>query len=134
MRNVFEAAGISQSLTLIFDINGTAAIRLATHLAHARFPSSVASTCTEAVNSIKDQYYASIVIVAELGDAKCVECLHLIRRRAIRSWLVIVSESDDQSAIRVFHQCGGDALVKSPFTVEVLVNRLAALSRIKRPV
>jgi DNA-binding response OmpR family regulator len=134
VRKGYEAAGVSQSLTLVVDTNATAALRLAMQLEHAGFPSSVASTCTEAINAITDQYYGSIVVVAELGEAKCVECLNLIRSRAIRSWLVVITPSDDPSTVRVFHRCGGDALVKCPFSVEELVNRLAALSRIQRPV
>jgi DNA-binding response OmpR family regulator len=133
MVNGFNAKGITQPLTLVVNTDAAAAVQLAEQLARAGFPSSVASTCPSAIDAIRAQYFGAIVVVAVLDDAECRDCLHTIRRRAPRSWLVIINSTDDSSAKQLFRQCGGDALVRAPFTFEDLATRLVNLSRRERP-
>lgn len=124
----------SQPLTLLVDNNTEAAVLLAAQLAHAGFPTRIAATCSTALDLVTTEQFWFIIVVSTLEDAVCLDGLRKLSRRAPRAWLIVISASDNPSAIHLVHKCGGDALITAPFAVAELAGRLAALSVRRRPV
>jgi DNA-binding response OmpR family regulator len=87
-----------------------------------------------AAEAIETHYFRSIVAVAVLEDPEYLARLRSLSRLAPRSWLVVIGSREDVEAMNLVHQCGGDALIATPFSVRDLASRLTALSARERPV
>jgi DNA-binding response OmpR family regulator len=81
----------------------------------------------------RGQQFASIVVVADLADAKMRMCLHELRDAAPDAWLLIISDLPIDRARAAVHDLGGNAWIDMPFTVSDLAQRPSALSNDVRP-
>jgi DNA-binding response OmpR family regulator len=136
-----EGAAVSYSSTpggnfgpaLVIDIHGAGGRRLAQRLTHRGFGADSADTCPEALAAVGIQHYWSMIFLGDLNDSKDVQCIAELRRRARRTWILMISSTElpDRRALYLRH--GVDAQIVSPFSIEDLVSRLMAFSLHSRP-
>jgi len=86
-------------------------------LRHAGSPITAASGTADALKQLKD-VFASIVLLVDLNDSACHECLVAVRRSAPHSWLIVFTGHAMSDNLTVARQLGADALLAAPCGVQ----------------
>jgi DNA-binding response OmpR family regulator len=125
--------GVNFPPTLVIDIHGASAQQLAEQLTHGGFTADSADTCPEALAAVAAQHYWSIILLGDLSDPDDVQCIAELRRRAPRTWILMISSTELRDRRTLYLGHGVDAQIVTPFSMEDLVSRLMAFSRHSRP-
>lgn len=128
-----EARSVNFLPTLIIDAHGAAAKQLAQQLTHSGFTADSVVTCTDALAAVLAHHYRSMIFLGDLRDPEDAQCVVMLRKRAPRTWIIMISSSELHDARELHLRYGVDAQVVTPFSVEDLVSRLMAFSRHSRP-
>jgi DNA-binding response OmpR family regulator len=97
------------------------------------FPIRIEGSGVGALAAIKDTYFATLIVLADLEDKACLDWLDDLRRAAARSWMIVVRPRCDVKACKVIYRHGGDACVRAPATIDELAGRLTAFQSRARP-
>ncbi len=87
---------------------------LAAYLEANGFPTRIERTGAGAQSAIKEAYFATLIVIADLDDQACLDCLEDLRRIASRSWMIVVSPRCDTKTCNLIYRHGGDACVTAP--------------------
>lgn len=68
---------------------------LAAQLALIGFPTRSECTGAGALAAIKDGYFATLIVIADLDDKDCLDWLNDLRRAATRVWMIVISPRYD---------------------------------------
>lgn len=112
---------------LIFDPDVERAEWLATVLEEQGFAFGVALNAEDALASVREIYFRSVIVAADLCNRDCLAFLDALRRAAPRSWLIAAIPLIDQALEDLAHRHGVDALMQMPLDVDDLSRRLAQL-------
>jgi DNA-binding response OmpR family regulator len=107
--------------------------KLAAQLEQMGFPIRIEGSGVGALAAIKDTYFATMIVIADLEDKACLDWIDDLRRAAARSWMIVVSPRCDVKTRNVIYRHGGDACVRAPATMDQLAGRLTALQLRARP-
>lgn len=124
---------VSHEPILLLDPAMDRAAELATHLESNGFPTRVEHTGAAAQAAMKDAYFATLIVIADLDDEACLDWLDHLRRSAARSWMIVVSPRCDAKTCNLIYRHGGDACVTAPVSVDELTMRLMAFQSRARP-
>src|SRR5260370_6599866 len=80
---------------LLLDADMGRANKLATQLASKDFTTRIENTGASAQSAIKEGYFATLIVIADLEDKACLAWLEDLRRTASRSWMIVVSPRCD---------------------------------------
>ena len=119
--------------TLLVNANSGMAAQLAQQLEHAGFHAETATSCWAAHAAVLARVYASLVCFVDPNSPSDMDCVSTLRRRAPRSWIILISSSAAVDVRSLTAQCGADALVATPLSIDDLTARLAAFARRARP-
>jgi DNA-binding response OmpR family regulator len=108
--------------------------KLAAQLEQMGFPIRIEGSGVGALAAIKDTYFATMIVVADLEDKACLDWLDELRRAAARSWMIVVSPQCDMQTCKLIYRHGGDACVRAPATMDQLAGRLTAFQLRARPI
>ena len=128
-----DASSASFLPTLIIDPHGAAAQQLAEQLTHTGFAAHSADTCVQALAAMRVHPYRSMIFLGDLSDLEDVRCIAELRKRAPRTWIILISSTALHDARELHLRYGVDAQIVTPFSMEDLVSRLMAFSRHSRP-
>ncbi len=128
-----DAASVNFLPTLIIDAHGAAAKQLAQQLRHSGFTADSVVTCTDALAAVPAHRYRSMIFLGNLRDPEDAQCVAALRKRAPRTWIIMISSSELHDARELYLRYGVDAQVVTPFSMRDLVSRLMAFSRHSRP-
>jgi DNA-binding response OmpR family regulator len=103
-------------------------------LAAVGFSVCVANSAVDATAAIRKGYFTAPVVVADLGNAACLDRLDELRREAPRCWMIVVSPQCDARTCNLIYRHGGDVCVAAPVSIVELTKRLGALQWRSRPV
>jgi DNA-binding response OmpR family regulator len=118
---------------LVVDANSLAAGQLAEQLEHCGFAAHTAITCPAALAALRARYYGAIVFVGDPGNPQDLLCIPALRRRAPRTWLIMVTSSTPGDPRELVLRYGVDSLLIAPLSIQDLVSRLSAFSLRSRP-
>jgi DNA-binding response OmpR family regulator len=118
---------------LLLDPEMDRAAELATRLELSGFSTRIERTRAGAKAAIKDAYFATLIVIADLDDKACLNWLDEMRRDAARSWMIVVCPRCDAKTCNLIYRHGGDACVTAPVSVNELTTRLAAFQSRARP-
>ena len=107
--------------------------KLAAQLEQMGFPIRIEGSGGGALAAIKDTYFATMIVIADLEDKACLDWLDELRRAAARSWMIVVSPQCDMQTCKLIYRHGGDACVRAPATMDQLAGRLTAFQLRGRP-
>ncbi len=124
---------VSHEPILLLDPAVDRAAELATHLELNGFPTRIEHTGAGAQAAMKDAFFATLIVVADLDDKACLDWLDHLRRSAARSWIIVVSPRCDAKTCNLIYRHGGDACVTAPVSVDELTMRLTAFQSRARP-
>ncbi len=124
---------VNYPATLIVDADSAAATQLAEQLRHAGFVTDIATSCWAADAAILARFYGSLVCIADPNRPSDLECVCTLRRRSPRTWIVLVTSGARMDTRGVRADCGADAFLTTPFSMQDLLHRLAAFSQRPRP-
>ena len=119
--------------TLVVSSDSDKGTRLAEQLQRSGFPADTATSCWSAHQALLARFYGSLVCFVNPGCAFDLECVSTLRRRSLRSWIILVSSTAPTDTRALTIHCGADAMLATPFSVEDLIARLAAFARRSRP-
>lgn len=119
--------------TLIIDAHGAAAKQLAEQLTHSGFTANSADTCAEALVAMRAQHYRSMIFIGDVSELEDVQCIAELRKRAPRTWIIMISSTELHDARELYLRYGVDAQIVTPFSMGDLLSRLMAFSRHSRP-
>src|SRR5713226_1901834 len=74
---------------LLLDPQTESAAALAAYLEANGFPTRIERTGAGAQSAIKEAYFATLIVIADLDDQACLEWLEALRRIASRSWMIV---------------------------------------------
>jgi len=103
---------------LLIDPDMDRATELATQLALNGFATRIESTGASAQSAIKEGYFATLIVIADLDDKACLAWLDDLRRTASRSWMIVVSPRCDTKTCNLIYRHGGDACVTAPVSID----------------
>jgi len=118
---------------LLLDPEMDRATSLATQLELIGFPTRTESTGAAALAAIKSDYYASLIVTADLDDKKCLDWLDDLRGASGRIWMIVVTPQCDRKTCKLIYRHGGDACTTAPASIDDLTGRLAAFQLRARP-
>lgn len=118
---------------LLVDPQLSSAVELATQLQSTGFPTRIEANAAAAQAAVQEAYFATLIVMADPDDAACLDRLDELRRKAPRSWMIVVSQRCDTNTCALIHRHGGDACMVSPVSIEDLTKRLIAFQRRARP-
>lgn len=118
---------------LLLDPEMDRATSLATQLELIGFPTRTESTGAAALAAIKSDYYATLIVAADLDDKACLDWLDDLRRASARIWMIVVTPRCDTKTCKLIYRHGGDACMTAPTSIDDLTGRLAAFQLRARP-
>jgi DNA-binding response OmpR family regulator len=118
---------------LLLDPEVDRAANLATQLKLIGFPTRTESTGAGALVAIKEAYFATLIVIADLDDKACLSWLADLRHAAARVWMIVVSPRCDTKTCDLIFRHGGDACITAPISVDELTKRLGAFQSCSRP-
>lgn len=130
---LFRHNRVNSASVLVLDPESEGGSTLASGLKAAGFSTCVARSAISATEAIKKGYFTALVVVADLGDAACLDRLDELRRDAPRSWMIVVSPRCDRRTCDLIYRHGGDACVAAPVSIIELTERLTCLQWCSRP-
>ena len=101
--------------TLIIDVNGAVAKQLADHLNHSGIAADTAVSRSAALAALRAKHYGAMVFVGDVGDPEHLQCIAELRKRALRTWLIMISSTEPHYPRDLFLRYGIDALIVIPF-------------------
>jgi DNA-binding response OmpR family regulator len=120
-------------ITLVIDVDGAAAKQLADQLNLSGFAADTAASRSAALAALHAKYYGTMVFVGEVGDPEHLQCIAELRKRASRTWMIMISSTEPHDPRDLFLRYGVDALIVTPFSMTYLLSRLMAFSLRSRP-
>lgn len=105
---------------LLLDPDTGRANQLATQLVSKGFTIRIENTGAGAQSAIKEGYFATLIVMADLDDRASLEWLEDLRRTASRSWMIVVSPLCDTRTRNLIYLHGGDACVTAPISIDDL--------------
>lgn len=118
---------------LLLEPNPQNAAELASLLDSAGFEIVVSNSTESALQALRKVFFFALIVVADLTDQACLMTLAMLRRRAPRSWMIVVAPDCGVQACNLVHRYGGDACVALPISPEDLIDRLDAFQMRARP-
>ena len=118
---------------LLLDPEMDRAAKLAAQLELIGFPTRMESTGAGALTAIKDAYFATLIVIADLDDKDCLEWLDDLRRAATRAWIIVITPQCDTKTCNLIYRHGGDACLTAPASIDDLTTRLTAFQSRARP-
>jgi DNA-binding response OmpR family regulator len=118
---------------LLLDSEMDRAAKLAAQLELIGFPTRTESTVTGALEAIKNAYFATLIVTADLDNKDCLDWLDDLRRAATRVWMIVISPRCDSKTCNLIYRHGGDACLTAPASIDDLARRLTALQSRARP-
>ncbi len=118
---------------LLLDPQMDSAFELAAHLELIGFPTCTESSVAGALAALERTHFATLILVADIGDPERLGWLDALRRRAARSWIIVVSPHCDTKTCNLIYRHGGDACLTAPLSLHELTSRLAAFQLRPRP-
>jgi DNA-binding response OmpR family regulator len=119
---------------LLLDPQTDSAVELAAYLESSGFPTCIESNAAGALAAIGRTHFATLILVADIGDPARLGWLDALRRRAARSWIIVVSPHCDTKTCNLIYRHGGDACLTAPMSLHELTSRLTAFQLRARPV
>jgi DNA-binding response OmpR family regulator len=119
---------------LLLDPQTDSAVELAAHLELSGFPTCIESNSTGALAAMEHTHFATLILVVDIGDPASLGWLDVLRRRAARSWIIVVSPHCDPKTCNLIYRHGGDACIVAPLSFHELIERLTAFQSRARPV
>ena len=119
---------------LLLDPQMDSAVELAAHLELSGFHTCIESNAAGALASMERTHFATLILVADIDDPTRLGWLDALRRRAARSWIIVVSPHCDTKACNLIYRHGGDACLTAPLSLHELTRRLTAFQMHARPV
>lgn len=101
--------------TLIVDAHGAAAQQLAQQLTHSGFTADSVVTCTEALAAVLAHHYRSMIFLGDLRDPQDARCVAELRKRAPRTWIIMISSTELHDAQELYLRYRVDAQLVTPF-------------------
>jgi DNA-binding response OmpR family regulator len=118
---------------LLLEPNVENANQLAPRLEAAGFDVRVETCSLSAFQALRKSFFFALVVIADLADQDCLVTLATLRRKAPRSWMIVVASRCDIRTCDLIHRHGGDACVAVPISVDDLIDRLDAFQLRARP-
>ncbi len=118
---------------LLLDPETDRATKLAAQLELIGFPTRAESTGVGALAAIKDAYFATLIVIADLNDKDCLDWLDDLRRAATRAWMIVIAPHCDTKTCNLIYRHGGDACLTAPASIDDLTTRLTAFQSRARP-
>jgi DNA-binding response OmpR family regulator len=119
---------------LLLDPETDRAAKIAAQLELTGFPTRAECTGAGALEAIKDAYFATLIVNADLDDKECLDWLDELRRAATRVWMIVISPRCDSKTCDLIYRHGGDACLAAPVSIDDLTKRLTAFQLRARPV
>jgi DNA-binding response OmpR family regulator len=126
-------AGRKREPVLLLDPETDRAAKLAAQLELIGFPTRTESTGAGAMEAIRDAYFATLIVIADLDDKGCLDWLDDLRRAATRVWMIVISPRCDTKTCDLIYRHGGDACLTAPASIDDLAKRLTAFQSRARP-
>jgi len=118
---------------LLLDPEIDRAAMLAAQLELTGFPTRMESTGAGALAAIKETYFATLIVIADLDDKDCLLWLDDLRRAATRVWMIVISPRCDTKTCNLIYRHGGDACLTAPASIDDLTDRITAFQSRGRP-
>jgi DNA-binding response OmpR family regulator len=118
---------------LLIDPQTDNAVEVAAHLEMNGFPTCIESNAAGAQAAIKRAHFATLILVADIDNPAHRDWLHALRRRAARSWIIVISPQCDAKTCNLIYRHGGDACMTAPVSIHELTRRLTAFQLRARP-
>jgi DNA-binding response OmpR family regulator len=118
---------------LLLDPEMDRAAKLAAQLELIGFPTRTESTGAGALKAIKNAYFATLIVIADLDDNDCLDWLDDLRHAATRVWMIVISPRCDTKTCSLVYRHGGDACLTAPASIDDLTGRLTAFQSRARP-
>lgn len=96
---------------------------------NGEFATMEADTAAEALNLAKTEHFDAILLEVNLPDMNGCELCRIMRRKGVKSPIIIVTAADSDADIILGLDAGAIDYVTKPFRLEVLLARLRAHSR-----
>jgi DNA-binding response OmpR family regulator len=119
--------------TLVIDVDGAVAKQLADQLNDSGLAADTAVSRSAALGALRAKHYGAMVFVGDVGDPEHLQCIAELRKRALRTWLLMISSTEPHYPRDLFLRYGIDALIVIPFSMKDLLFRLMAFSLRSRP-
>ena len=119
--------------TLVINVDGAVAKQLADQLNHSGLAADTAVSRSAALAALRAKHYGAMVFVGDVGDPDHLQCIAELRKRASRTWLIMISATEAYNSKDLFLRFGVDALIVIPFSMKDLLSRLIAFSLRSRP-
>jgi len=118
---------------LLLDPEIDRATKLAAQLELIGFPTRTENTGACALAAIKNEYFATLIVIADLDEKGCLDWLDDLRRAATRVWMIVISSRCDTKSCNLIYRHGGDACLTAPASIDDLTMRLTAFQLRARP-
>jgi DNA-binding response OmpR family regulator len=118
---------------LLLDPEKDRAAKLAAQLELNGFPTRAECSGAGALEAIKDEYLATLIVIADIDDKDCLAWLDELRRAAGRVWMIVISSRCDTNTCNLIYRHGGDACLAAPVSIDDLTRRLTAFQLRARP-
>lgn len=118
---------------LLLDPQSQSAAEFAAHLETSGFPTWIESDVGGAQAAIARRQFATLILVADIGDPVRLGWLDALRGRAARSWIIVISPQCDSKSCNLIYRHGGDACMTAPVSFHELTKRLMAFQLRGRP-
>ena len=119
---------------LLLDPQIDNAVELAMHLELHGWPTLIAGRTSAAQAVIARGRFTTLIMMADLDVASCLELLDELRRTTARCWMLVVSPRCDTKTCNLIYRHGGDACITAPVSIDDLPRRLTAFQSRARPV
>ena len=118
---------------LVVDASAAEGYLLAAALKQFGFEVNTAVGSMAARAALRESHYGSIVLAADLWHREDRAELLALRRRAPRTWIIVIARQLFPHAGRMAFRWGADSTLEPPWTMEELAERLSAFSHRSRP-
>ena len=118
---------------LLLDPEMDRAAKLAAQLELIGFPIRTENTGAGALAALKDSFFATLLVMADIDDKDCLAWLDDLRRAAGRVWMIVISTRCDTNTCNLIYRHGGDVCLAAPVSIDVLTKRLTAFQSHTRP-
>ena len=118
---------------MLLDPETDRAAKLAVQLGLIGFPTRAECSGAGALEAIKNAYFATLIVMADLDDKDCLDWLDELRRAARRVWMIVISPRCDTNTCNLIYRHGGDACLAAPVSIDDLTKRLTAFQSRARP-
>jgi DNA-binding response OmpR family regulator len=119
---------------LLIDPQTDKAVELAAQLELNGFSTCVETNASDALIAIKRSHFATLILIADIDDPARLGWLDALRRRAARSWIIVVCPHCDTKTCNLIYRHGGDVCMTAPLSFYDLTRRLTAFQLRSRPV